>query len=68
MTASVMAIAGLLLGYAAGKLFIPGMMRAVTGAPILEDIPASWSLINTALVWGFAIVVATIGYQAVKRV
>lgn len=67
MAALAIAVAGLLLGYAAGKMFIPSMIRSVYGASMIEDIPASWALINTAFVWGFAVAVATIGYKAVKR-
>ena len=67
VAALAIALAGLLLGYAAGKMFIPSMVRSFSGASLIEDIPASWVLINIALVWGFAIAVATIGYKAVKR-
>ena len=68
MAAWAAAIGGLLLGYVAGKMFIPSMILSVSGASVMEDIPASWAQINILLLWGFAVIVATIGYKAIKRI
>ena len=68
MAAWAIAVAGLLFGYAAGNMFIPSMIRSVSGASMTGDIPAGgWALINIVLVWGLAVAVATVGYKAIKR-
>ena len=48
-------------------MFIPSIIRTVSGAAMIGDDPASWELINMVLVSGFAVAVATVGYKAIKR-
>ncbi len=68
MAAWAVAIAGLLIGYVAGKMFIPSMILSVSGGSMMEDIPAGWAQIDVVLFWGFAVIVATIGYKVIKRI
>ena len=68
MAAWAAAIAGLLLGFVAGKMFIPSMILSASGASIMEDLPVRLAQINIALLWVFAFTVATIGYKTIKRI
>ena len=61
------AVGGLLIGLTVGDIFVPVMVRSVLGVSVIEDIPVSRVTVNSVLVFGFAVAVATLGYRAIKE-
>ena len=59
----LIALSGLVIGFIAGKFFIPGTIAALSGTE--QDTFSA--LFSTLLVWGFSIVMAIFGYLAGKR-
>ena len=68
MAAWLMALVGLVLGYMMGGMLVPWMIHSLSGISMAEDPSTNWKVVNTLLVWGFAIVLTTSTYIASKRI
>ena len=63
LTKWVAGIGEFLMGTAGGNLIITPIIVAVTEIPKAGDLPSRWGLIQTALVWAFAVSLASVWYQ-----